>query len=445
MEPERARRYGFVPAPGGGPLTVVGAEGAYLTTADGRKILDAGGGAIVMNVGHGRTEIARVAADALSELTYVVPTFATPARVGLVERLTERWLPQGLSRIGFVGGGSLSVDAAIRLARQHHVAAGRPERWKVIGRELSYHGVTLAALAAGDHERRRAGLEPLLLPFPKAPTPYPLRCSIDHEHDECGMAAADALEDVIVAEGPETVAAVIAEPVVGSAGGALVPPDGYWPRVAEVCRRHGVLLIADEVMTGFGRTGRHFAVDHWGVVPDILVGGKGLGGGYAPIGGLFATDRVVAPLAERGEAFMFFTYDAHPASCAIADAVLGILEEEDLVRRAADVGARLREGLATLEGHVHVAEVRGLGLMLGVELVRDAETLEPFPREAGFARRVLAEGLRRGVWFYPSGSGRAQDVIMLGPPFTIGDEEIETIVDVLGASIDAAAASLPGA
>ena len=435
-DPERARRFAFVPG-AGVPFPVARTEGAWLILPDGRRILDAAGGAIVANVGHGRHEVAQAVARALERTDYVVPPFATEERVALVERLVDRWLPPGLVRIAFTSGGSESVDAALRLARQHHVAAGRPERWKIIGRDLSYHGTTLATLAAGGHAKRRAGLEPLLLDLPKAPACYCLRCPLGLERPSCGVACVDAIEERIVREGPETVAAVIAEPVVGSTAGALVPPDDYWPRLAEICRRHGALLIADEVMTGFGRTGRRFAVDHWGVVPDILVGGKGLTGGYAPMGGVFARDEVLAPIAARGEDFMFYTYGAHPAACAASLSVLEILEREALVERAAAVGKDLLARLSDLlASHPHVAEVRGLGLLIAVELVRERATREPFPSEARVTARAVGAGLGHGVFFYPGGSGSARDVLVLGPPFTIGAEEIECIADALPRAID---------
>ncbi len=440
MDKLAARRTSFVPHRDRTPFAIDRAEGCYLITPSGQRVLDAAGGAIVVNIGHGRTEVAEVAARALQDVSYVVPTFATESRARLVERLTSSWLPAGVTRVSFTSGGSESVDAAIRLARLHHFCAGRPERWKIIGRDHSYHGVTLSALAAGGHAARRAAYEPLLAEFPKAPSHYCLSCSLGRTSPDCRKEAADKLEEVIQREGPDTVAAFIAEPVVGSAAGAVVPPAGYWPRVAEICRKYGVLLIADEVMTGFGRTGAKFAVDHWNVVPDIMVGGKGLAGGYAPMGGVYATEAVTAPLAERGEDLMFYTFTGHPASCAVADKVLEILEREDLVARAAEMGGVLRDRLDSLASHPNVAEVRGLGLMQAVELVQNRETLERFPPSARFVQRVVAEGLRRGVFFYPGGSGQAQDVIMLGPPFIITKDEIDTLVNVLEESIDAAAA-----
>jgi adenosylmethionine-8-amino-7-oxononanoate aminotransferase len=435
-------QFPFIPTGRGAPLAIERAEGVWLHARGGARILDAAGGAIAVNVGHGRHEVAEAVARALARTGFVVPVFATEERERLVERLQQRWLPGDVRRVFFTSGGSEAVDAALRLARQHHVAAGRPGRWKLLGRDLSYHGATLATLAVGGHTRRRAPFGPLLLDLPKAPACYCLRCPLGRRYPECDVACADELERVILREGPETVAAFIAEPVVGSTAGALAPPPSYWPRVAEVCRRHGVLLIADEVMTGFGRTGRRFGVEHWDVAPDILVGGKGLAGGYAPLGAVFAREAVVAPLAAAGDELMFYTYGGHPSACAAADVVLEILEREDLVRRAAAMGERLKQALAPLERHPHVAEVRGLGLLQAVELVRDRDTLEPFPAEAHVATRVVVEGLRRGVFFYPGGADPARDVICLGPPFVIADDEVELLARVLAEAIDAATTAL---
>ncbi len=438
--PDRAALYPFVSRGQGPPLVIARSEGAWLVTDAGTRILDAAGGAIVCNVGHGRAELAEVAREALSAIDYVVPPFGTESRIALAERLREHWLPASLTRMVFTSGGSDAVDAAIRIARQHHVCAGRSGRWKVIGRRLSYHGTTLATLSVGHHEKRSHGLEPLLTAHPKIPCCHPAYCDRCLDTNVCTLACADALEEVILREGAETVAAFIGEPVGGSTTGAMVPPAGYWPRIAEICRRHGVLLIADEVMTGFGRTGRRFAVEHFGITPDLLVGGKGLAGGYAPIGAVFATDEVVAPIAARGEDVMFYTYSAHPAACAIAERVLGILERERLVERAAQMGTALAQRLAKLRDHPCVADTRGLGLLQAVELVRHRSPRTPFPKEAGIVGRVVAIGLSQGVFFYPGGGHPAPDVICLGPPFTITEDELDLAIDVLRRSIDAATA-----
>jgi hypothetical protein len=433
MDADAIRRFAFTPGPGAG-LAIERAEGCWLVAAGGHRILDAAGGAIVANVGHGRAEVGAAMARAVERIGYVVPPFATEERVELAQRLRERWLPPGLTRVLFTSGGSESTDAAIRIARQHFAARGETSRWKVVGRELSYHGITLATLAVGGHTKRRKGFEPLLLGFPHAPACYPLRCALCR--GRCELQCADALEALLVREGPETVAAFIAEPVGGSTAGALVPPDGYWPRIAEICRRHGVLLIADEVMTGFGRTGRRFGVDHWDVVPDLLVGGKGLAGGYAPMGAVFAKDSVLEPIAAAGDDVMFYTFGGHPAACAASLVVLDILEREKLVLRAAAMGAKLRQRLARLEAHPHVAQVRGLGLLQAVELVRHRETLEPFPVEARVTARVVATGIRHGAFFYPGGCDPARDAICLGPPFVIEESELDFLVDTLERSID---------
>lgn len=438
MEAERAQLYPFVSAPGSVPFVIARTEGVYLFTADGQRVLDAAGGAVVVNIGHGRREVGEAFARASTETTFVVPPFATESRVRLVERLRRNWLPAELTRVVFTSGGSESMDSAIRLARQHHVAVGRESRWKIIGRNLSYHGTTLATLAVGGHLKRRAGFEPLLTAMPKAPACYCLRCPMGRTYPDCRVACAADLERIIAEEGADTIAAFVAEPIVGSTGGGITPVDEYWPMVVDICRRHGILVIADEVMTGFGRTGRRFAVEHWGVTPDILVGGKGLTGGYAPMGALFAREEVVAPLAARGEELMFFTYSAHPGCCAAADTVLAIMERERLVERAAKMGGRLRERLAVLEAHPHVAEVRGRGLLLGVELVRDKATLEPFPASAGLTMKVVMAGVGNGVFFYPGGTDPARDVVTIGPPLIIEDEHIEHIGRALEAAIDTA-------
>jgi adenosylmethionine-8-amino-7-oxononanoate aminotransferase len=431
----RSLAYPLLPR-GRAPLEIARAEGCWLETPDGRRILDAAGGAIVASVGHGRAEVAEAVAAALKETTYVVPPFATPHRVRLVERLREAWLPEGITRCVFTSGGSESVDLALRVVRQHFVAKGEPSRWKVIGRELSYHGTTLATLAVGGQTKRRRGLEPLLFPSPKIPAPYRMRCGPCAGESACTLACADALEETILREDPETVAAFIAEPIGGSTAGALVPPPGWWPRVMEICRRYGVLVIADEVMCGFGRTGARFAVEHFDVTPDLLVAGKGLAAGYAPIGGVYTREEVVAPIAEAGLDVMFFTFSAHPASCAAADAVLAILEREGLVERAAKMGELLTRRLAPLADHPHVAEVRGRGLLQAVELVRRKPTFEPFATESQVTARVVGAGLRRGVFLYPGGCDPARDVVCLGPPLVVSEEEVELMARVLAEAVD---------
>ncbi len=414
----------FIPGPR--PLLIERAEGAYLHGSDGRRILDAAGGAIVGNIGYGRADVAEVARRAAAETGYVVPVWATPERVALRDRLVANWLPAGLTQVGICAGGSESSDTAIRLAVAHHLCRGQGSKTRIIGRWPSYHGATIAALSASGHQGRRAGYDGIILDFPHVPWDDP-----------------DALDAMIEAQGAHTIAAFIAEPVIGAAGAVLIPPDDYFERAAEICRRHDVLLIVDEVMSGFGRAGTRFGIDRWGVTPDIMYGGKGMGGGYVAVGGVYATAAVVAPLAEAGHNFMYFTFGAQSSACAIADKVLQIIEDEGLVERSAKLGEVLKTRLEdAFADHPNVAAVRCIGLWAGLELVASRDTGQRFAREVAFNTKVVGQALERDVWVYPAGSGDpVQDAVMVGPPLIVTEDEIDRIVDTLRLSIDAAAAA----
>jgi adenosylmethionine-8-amino-7-oxononanoate aminotransferase len=418
-------------------IEIVGAGGAFLIQADGERLLDAAGGAIVINVGHGRASVARAVYDATKTTTYVVPPWLTPDRRKLVERLRADWLPPRFEHIHLTCGGSEGIETAMKIVLQYHAARGEPTRNKIIGRSLSYHGTTLATTAVGGHAARKKGLAHALETYPRAATPYPLRCPLGPHHPEAGRYYVDALANVIATEGPDTIAAVLAEPIVGSSGGAIVPPDNYWGEVRKLCDTHGILLILDEVMTGFGRTGKPFAFQHWNIEPDVFVSGKGLAGGYAPIVGVFATAAVAAPIAAAGMNVMFHTFGAHPAACAAANEVLRLLGEENLLARARIAGDALHERLQdALGNHPHVAEVRGRGLLQAIEIVRDRATLEPFDVSANVTNRVIGAALKRGVFFYGGGTGEIRDIVCMGPPFIIGDAEIDMMVRALAQSLD---------
>ncbi len=425
MDANRARRFPFVPSQSA-PVVIDRTEGIWLIRDDGTRILDAGGGAIVTNVGHGRADVVAVGAEALGTIDYVVPLWATENRVALIEELTDHWLPPGFDHAQFFCGGSESVDAAVRLARMHHLALGRTDRWKIVGRDVSYHGSTLSGLSVGNHDRRRAGLNPML-----------------HDHPKSEWLDPDALAKVIEQEDPNTIAAFIGEPINGASGAAMVPPDGYWTAVEEVCRAHDILLIVDEVMTGFGRTGTNWGFEHFGISPDIIVGGKGLSGGYVAMGGMYSTAAIVEPVAAAGLDLMYFTFSGADLGCAVSTKVLQIMREEKLVERAASMGALLRRRFEEeLGDHPNVADIRGLGLMQGIELIADRDTGTPFPRSIEFAQQVASAGIERGLWLYPCGSGPVEDGLLFGPPFTIDEGDVEMIVDLTKASIDAAASSL---
>ncbi|MEM9037419.1 MAG: aminotransferase class III-fold pyridoxal phosphate-dependent enzyme [Actinomycetota bacterium] len=430
-------RYPLVPL-GASPVKVVGADGVHLRLDDGRDVIDAAGGAIVANIGWGRREVADAIAAAVQTHTYSIPPWTSPERERLADRLVERWLPAGLEHVALVSGGSESIDAAIRLAIHHHRAAGRPQRTKVLGRSDSYHGVTLSALSVGGHASRRAPYEAVLEPHRKLPSIAARRFDPD------APPTVDEMRSVLAAEHPDTVAAIIVEPYTGSAGGVVIPPPGELAALRKLCDEHDILLIADEVMTGFGRTGRRFGVDHEGVRPDIMTGGKGLAGGYAPMGGVYATDEVVAPLVEAGEPLFFYTFGAHPPSCAAADVVLRIMEDEGLVDRSEELGVTLEKLLDDALGdHAHVAQIRVKGLWAGVELAADPGRGEQFGESTKMIDRVVAAGLERGVFYYPAGrGGLVRDTVMIGPAFTIDESQLAQVAEVLVDAIDAAVACL---
>lgn len=413
-------------------------EGAYIYTTTGEKILDAAGQACVANIGYGNAEVAEAVAAALKSCTHVLPPFSSPQRLALLQRLRDKWLPPELSRIHLVNSGSEAADSAIKLARQYHYHRGNTDKWKVIGRDASYHGITLGALAVSGHDDRRRGFEPLLADVPLAKACYPYRCDMCRGESGCNLRCAEDLETIIQREGADTVAAFMAEVIVGTSGGALVPHDDYWPAIQDICRRHDVLLIVDEVITGFGRTGRKFAVEHWNIKPDILTTAKGFSGGYAPIAAVATTDAVIQPLVENRDMMMFHTFGGHPAACAAADKVLEIIEREDLVQRAAAMGAYIEESLSALKAHPLIGDIRGKGLLWGIEVVKDKTNGEQFPREIGLTFKILEEALKRGVLLYFGGTGVYRDIICIGPSFTIEREEIDTILDVLVASINGA-------
>ena len=418
-------------------IEIVGSGGAFLIDAGGRRILDAAGGAIVANVGHGRASVAQAVYHATKTTTYVVPPWLTTERRRLVDRLRERWLPPRFDHIHLTCGGSEGVETAMKIAIQYHAARGQPQRNKIIGRSVSYHGTTLATTAVGGHTARKKGLAHVLEPYPNAPTPYPLRCPLGPNHPDIGRYYVDALERVIESEGADTIAAFLGEPINGSSGGAIVPPNDYWPAVRELCDRYGIVLIMDEVMTGFGRTGKRFGFQHWNIEPDVFVSGKGLAGGYAPITGVFATSAIADPIAQAGMNVMFHTFGAHPAACAAADEVLRLLEEEDLVHRAALAGDALQKRLKdALGNHPHVAEVRGRGLLQAIEIVKNRSTLEPYDAADNVTNRVVGAALKRGVFFYGGGTGDVRDIVCMGPPFIIGEAEIDLMVRVLSESLD---------
>ena len=414
------------------PIVAVRASGSEIWDADGRRYLDAAGGAVVVNVGHGRASVTAAMSEQATRLSYAHGSAFTTEPVEVYAAAVAPHLPMESPAIYPVSGGSEAVESALKLIRAYHLARREPDRLIVFARWGSYHGNTLGALDLSGRRPLRRPYEPWLGRFRHLSAAYPYRAGLPGA-SALGNAAelAAELERAILAAEPGSVAAFIAEPIVGATLGAVEPPPDYWPAIAEVCRRHGVLLVADEVMTGFGRTGRWFAMDHWGIRPDILVAAKGATSGYWPFGFAAASGPVFDTVTERGGFVHGFTYSHSPVGAAVALEVLGILEREALVSRTAVQGDRLLEELTRrLANHPNVGEIRGRGLMVGLELVADRETRAPFDRSLTIAERVVRSARDHGLLVY-SGSGNANgvdgDVLLLGPPFTISDEEIVEI------------------
>ena len=435
------------------PPVAVEAHGSTIRDAAGREYLDAAGGAIVVNVGHGRQSIADAMADQAARIAYAHGSAFTTEPLEAYAREVGPHLPVDEPAIYPVSGGSEAIESALKLARAYHLARGDGDRWIVFARWGSYHGNTLGALDLSGRRPLRRPYEGWLGRFRHVSAAYPYRAGYPGAN-ALGTAdeLAGELDRAFEAAGPGTVAAFVAEPIVGATLAAVEPPDGYWRAIADVCRRHGVLLVADEVMTGFGRTGRWFGVDHWGVRPDILVAAKGASSGYWPFGFVAASGSIHEAVTASGATFVHgFTYSHSPVGAAVAREVLRILETEDLVAASATKGARLRSLLdASLADHPAVGEIRGRGLFVGVELVADRESRDPFPRAARVTERIVDAARDRGLLVY-SGTGVANgvdgDTILLGPPFVVTDAELERIASTLAEAVEAGvgAATLSGA
>jgi adenosylmethionine-8-amino-7-oxononanoate aminotransferase len=420
----------------------VRAQGVWIEDAGGGRYLDAAGGAIVVNVGHGDPGVVEAMARQAARLPYVHGTAFTTEALESYARDLAPLLPVDEARIYPVSGGSEAFETAIKLARSYHLARGE-DRAVVIGRRASYHGSTIAGLDAGGKEILRRPYAPWLGRFDHVEPAYEYRCSISGHPEECGARHADSLDRAIRDIGPKKVAGFIAEPVSGATLAAAVPTEDYWPAMADVCRRHGVLLIADEVMTGFGRTGTWFGLDHWNVKADILISGKGSTSGYFPFGFAAASGEVFDTVRPKG--FVHgFTWSHNGVGAATAHAVLRRLREGDLVEASRAQGDRLRNDLTSVLADIpSVGDVRGLGLMIGIELVANRTTKAPFARSDQVTERVVAAARELGLLLYSSTGhvdGINGDLVMLGPPFVIAEDECALVVERTEAAIAAVAA-----
>lgn len=410
----------------GGPTIIVSGQGARVTDSEGRTWLDVHGGYASVNAGYGRSEIADAMLAQMQALTYFPQGTTTEPLIRLVEKLGTM-LPGDLERVWPVTGGSEANETSIKIARAYHKKRGEPGRYKVISRKGSYHGATAGVMWLGggkglsDYEPAPAGMV-------YAPQPNPSRCELGGATPtECASRCAQAVEDLILFHGPKTVAALIAEPIT-SAGGAIVPGDEYWPMVRDICDRHGVLLIADEVVCGFGRTGKMFASEHWDLVPDLMTIGKGLTSSYLPMAASVATTRVADVFTGQDNIFrQALTFGGHPVTAAVALKNIEIIERDGLVENSAKVGEYFLSRLHELKKrHDVVGDVRGKGLLLGIDLVADAETGGNEDKSTGFGKRLTAKLREQGLLLKCG-----DNAVSMGPPLCITRQDVDEIVDGL--------------
>ncbi len=423
------------------PIAVRG-EGSWIISSDGQKYLDAAGQAAVVSIGHGVQSVADAMAAQASQIAFAHTTqFHSASAEKLAVRLLTLAPPNFANgRVYFTSGGSEATETAIKLARQFHLESGAPQKFRVVSRRQSYHGSTLGAMSVSGNVARRAPYQPLLPEWGHIAPCFCYHCPFDKTFPDCKVACADDLESFLSANDAASVSAFIFEPVVGATLGAAAPPEGYVKHLGEICRSRGILLIADEIMTGMGRTGKPFAVNHWNVEPDLILVGKGVASGYAPLGAVLISSRVAEAFAKGSGAFQHgFTYQAHPVSTAAGNAVLDYLESNNLFARVNSTSRNLRDALAPLAVHPNVGEIRGLGLLLGIEFVRNKSMREPFPKEQNIAEKIRQAMLQKNVLVYPTqgcGDGLRGDHILLAPPFILTSEESKLIATALELSLE---------
>lgn len=411
-------------------------KGIYLFDMDGKKYLDAASGAVTANIGHGVSEIIEAMNEQAKKVSFVYRSqFTSEAAEALAVKLAGM-LSGDLNWCFFVNSGSEATETAMKMAIQYWQEKGVQTKMKVLSRWVSYHGITLGALSMSGHTVRRTRFVPLLEEFPVINPPYCYRCPYNLEAPNCGYLCAHELETAINRIGADQIAAFIAEPVIGAAGGAIAPPKDYYKIIKKICEEHDILFIADEVMTGCGRTGTMLACEQWGISPDIVALGKGMGAGYAPIAAAIATEKVIEPILAGTKVVMSgHTLSANPQSCAAALAVLEYLEKNHIIQEVEIKGVYLHEQLEKLTAlFPFIGDVRGKGLLLGIEFVQDADSKTPFPRNARLTQRIVEVAKEKGLLVYPAGAGIDGingDSIIISPPLTITKKEIEELVHLL--------------
>jgi len=419
--------------------TIERAEGIYCYDVDGKRYLDGMGGVGVVSIGHGVSEVFDAAAAQMKKVCFAHPFhWKNIPHMQLTQQIAAM-APAGLSNVFMCSGGSEATETALKMARQYHVEMGSPSRYKVIGRWSSFHGNTIGSLSMTGMTSRREAFIPMLLPFPHIAPCYCYRCPFDKTYPSCELLCAQDLERVILREGKDSIAAFIAEPVVGAAAGGTTAPPEYFRIIREICDRHGILMIMDEVITGFGRTGRNFGIDHWGVVPDIICTGKGMSSGYTPLGAVIAHDRVYDVFKRPSKGFNHgFTYGGNPLSCAIGSAVLTYMDKHQLIKNVATLSPQFFDKAKELVELPIVGELRGKGFLMGIEFVADKETKRPFPADMSVSRKIADIAFSNGLISSANRGGIdgvLGDHINLAPPYTCNRSDLLEIVDILKESI----------
>ena len=425
------------------PLVARG-EGIFLFDESGKRYIDASGGVAVITIGHGVAEIKEAFIAQFEEVSFAHPwQWRNRALQKLCAKIIH-WAPAGMAKVFVVSGGSEATESAIKMARQFHVERGKPSKFKVISRWISYHGNTLGSLSASGMPARRTMYEPVLNSsgFPKIPQMNCYRCPFDSDISVCGLKCAHALETAILQEGPENVSAFIAEPIVSAASGCPIPPAGYFEKIRDICDKYEVLLIADEIVTGFGRTGKNFCLDHWNVVPDIICCGKGMSSGYTPLGAVIANENVAATIIDgSGGLNNGFTFGGNPMSAAVGLSVLDYMERHGLVDRVASLGPGfVSAAKKKLSQSEIVGDVRGLGFLVGIELVSDKESRAPFDPSISLSARVVDEARSRGLVILGNQGGidgKHGHHLLLVPPYIATEDQLEEILELTRLSIEA--------
>ncbi|HEY82306.1 MAG TPA: aspartate aminotransferase family protein [Dehalococcoidia bacterium] len=411
-------------------------EGIYLFDHTGKRYIDFSGGPHVVTLGHADPRVIGAMTAQMKKVSYFFRGFwLSEPLLALAERIVKV-SPPNLKMCWFCGSGSEATETVIKLAHQYHAERGKPEKYMVIGRWQGYHGMTVAALAVSGHSGRRRRFVPLLHQWPKIGAPLCYRCPHDLKYPGCGIKCARELDELINQVGAQYVSAFIAEPIGGAGTACMVPVPEYYPMIREICDKHDVLFIDDEVICGFGRTGKWFGIEHWGVKPDIITSAKGMTSGYTPMAVVIIDEKIAEVFHEKGAVFLHdFTMAGNPVSAAACLAVLDIIEKENLVEHVARVGEYFfQRGREKLAHHPTVGDIRGKGLLMGIELVRDKETKEPFPPERGAAYRLQQIAMEHGVMGYPTtgvDNGVRGDTLLLSPPFIVTESQIDAAFDLL--------------